>query len=178
MKKILVFVSTLDGKITKWGDPYVRSWTSRADQAYFTKLLKESKLVIIGSKTFIADPLKPVPGRLLVIMTNHPSDYSKYAVDGQIEISDESPSRLVARFEKEGYQEMTVVGGPAIASSFLKEKQIDELWLTIEPKIFGRGGNFVTETKLDIILQLMSCEKVNDQGTLITRYSVISNNSV
>ncbi len=34
---------------------------------------------------------------------------------------------------------MLVVGGPHVATSFLKAQLIDELWLTIEPKIFGMG---------------------------------------
>ena len=68
---------------------------------------------------------------------------------------------------------MLVVGGPHIATSFLKEQLIDELWLTFEPKIFGRGGNFVTEINLDINLHLIHCEKVNEQGTLITKYAVL-----
>ena len=58
-------------------------------------------------------------------------------------------------------------------TSFLKEQLIDEVWLTIEPKIFGTGGNFVIEEELDIDLKLLSCEKVNEQGTLITKYAVI-----
>ena len=34
MKTILVFVSTLDGKITKWGDAHVKSWSSQKDQEF------------------------------------------------------------------------------------------------------------------------------------------------
>ncbi len=60
-----------------------------------------------------------------------------------------------------------------ISDTYLKEQLIDELWLTIEPKIFGTGGNFVIEEQLDINLKLTSCEKVNEQGTLITKYAVI-----
>ena len=41
------------------------------------------------------------------------------------------------------------------------------------PKIFGVGGNFVIEERLDINLRLISCEKVNEQGTLITKYEVL-----
>jgi len=66
-----------------------------------------------------------------------------------------------------------VVGGPHIATSFLKEQLIDELWLTLEPKIFGTGGNFATDVKLDINLHLLHYEKVNEQGTLITKYAVL-----
>ena len=68
---------------------------------------------------------------------------------------------------------MLVVGGPHVATSFLKEQLIDELWLTFEPKIFGTGGNFATDVNLDINLHLIHCEKVNEQGTLITKYAVL-----
>jgi dihydrofolate reductase len=68
---------------------------------------------------------------------------------------------------------MLVVGGAHIGTSFLKEQLIDELWLTIEPRIFGAGSNFAIEEKLDINLQLIKCEKVNTRGTLITKYAVL-----
>ncbi len=85
----------------------------------------------------------------------------------------DSPEKLFKRFASEGHQQMVVVGGAQIATSFLKEQLIDELWLTIEPKIFGTGGSFVTEENLDINLQLLSSERVNEQGTIINKYSVI-----
>ena len=90
-----------------------------------------------------------------------------------IEFTNESPVEITGRFKSKGYKQMVVVGGPHIATSFLKEQLIDELWLTLEPKIFGTGGNFVTEVKLDINLRLIHYEKVNEQGTLITKYAVL-----
>lgn len=173
MKKILVFVSTLDGKVTKWGDPYVKSWSSRSDQEYFRKVWDESRLIIMGRNTFLADPIKPSEKRILVIMTSHPSDYSKYSVPGQIEFTKESPHDLTSRFSMEGYDEMLIVGGPTISTAFLKDQLVDELWLTIEPKIFGQGNWLVTGEKLDINLRLISLEKANDSGTLITKYAVL-----
>jgi len=173
MKNILVFVSTLDGKVTKWGDPYIKSWSSKNDQNYFKKIWNDTRLIIMGSNTYNADPIKPSPNHLLVIMTRHPLQYKRKETSGQLEFTDESPARLVERFEKEGLEQILIVGGAHIATSFLKEQLIDELWLTIEPKIFGLGGNFVIEEKLDINLQLISCDKINNQGTLINKYEVI-----
>ncbi len=172
MKIILVFVSTLDGKVTKWGNPIVRSWSSKSDQKYFSKVWDESKLIVMGSKSFDADPLKPSPKHLLVVMTHRPSDYKYYEAGGQLEFTSESPSQLCSRLEKEGHSRMLLVGGPRIAASFFKEKLVDELWLTFEPKIFGTGGNLVTEEKLDVELRLISYEIVNDEGTLITKYAI------
>ena len=172
MKVVLVFVSTLDGKVTKWGDPHVKDWSSQNDQEYYKKIWNDAPLIIMGSNTFNAEHFSPSSNHLFVVMTKHCSKYKEYEVSGQLEFTDKSPIELTEQFQK-NYETMLVVGGAHIATSFLKEQLIDELWLTIEPKIFGTGGNFVVEEKLDINLRLISCEKVNEQGTLITKYAVI-----
>ena len=173
MRTVLVFVSTLDGKVTKWSESNISLWSSQEDQKYFKKIWNDSKLLIMGSNTFNADPIKPSSNHLLVIMTREPSKYKKYEVSGQLEFSDKSPGLLTLHFAKEGYEQMLVVGGAHIGTSFLKEQLIDELWLTIEPRIFGVGSNFAIEKKLDINLHLISCERVNEHGTLITKYAVL-----
>ena len=173
MKIILVFVATLDGKITKWGNPMVRTWSSAEDQRYFTAVMKSARLVVMGSNTFNADPIKPQPDRLMVIMTKNPDKYKNYEVPGQIEITKMSPSELTDHYKKKGFDSMFVFGGPHVGTSFFREHLIDEVWLTVEPRIFGTGANFVTDEKLDIQLRLLSSESVNQQGTLINKYSVI-----
>jgi dihydrofolate reductase len=176
MKTILVFVSTLDGKITRWADPDVRSWSSQSDKKYFIKLWKDTRLIVMGSNTYNVKPVRPSSKHLFVIMTHHPSEYKGFEILGQLEFTDESPKNLFTRFEKEGNELMLVVGGAQVATSFLKQQLIDELWLTIEPKIFGSGANIVVEEKLDINLKLISSERVNEQGTLINKYKVIKKN--
>ncbi len=175
MKKILVFVSSLDGKITKWENPHVRSWSSKSDQDYFTGIWNDAELIVMGRDTFTPDPVRPDSKRLLLIMTSQPSKFKSMEIPGQLEFSDESPSKIVKRFEKTRVKEMLIVGGAHVATSFLKEQLIDELWLTIEPKIFGVGSNFVVGEKLDIKLKLLDYQKANEEGTLITRYEVIKN---
>jgi dihydrofolate reductase len=173
MKTILIFVSTLDGKITKWGDPNVRAWSSKNDQDYFDIIWNKTKVIIMGSGTYDPDPVKPGPKHLFIVMTRNPEKYKSKEIAGQIEFTNEAPLHLVKRFENEGEENLLVVGGPHIATTFLKEQLIDELWLTLEPKIFGQGGSFVTEEKLDIELDLISADKINDKGTLITKYRII-----
>ena len=173
MKTILIFVSSLDGKITRWGEQNVRLWSSHQDQDYYKKVWNESRLIVMGSATFKADTFNPSPDHLIIVMTGHPDEYKNASVPGQIEFTNETPVELVTRFIKKGHQQMLVVGGPHVATSFLKEQLIDELWLTIEPRIFGSGQNFATDAKLDIETRLIQIEKVNDQGTLITKYAVL-----
>jgi dihydrofolate reductase len=173
MKTILIFVSSLDGKITRWGEPNVRLWSSHQDQDYYKKVWNESRLIVMGSATFNADTFKPSPDHQIIVMTGHPDRYKNAMVPGQIEFTNETPVELVTRCINKGHQQMLVVGGPNVATSFLKEQLIDELWLTIEPRIFGTGQNFATDAKLDIDTRLIQIEKVNDQGTLITKYAVL-----
>jgi dihydrofolate reductase len=85
---------------------------------------------------------------------------------------------LVAACEKAGYEQMTVVGGAQVATSFLKENLVDELWLTIEPKIFGIGISLFFEIPFEVDLKLIHYEKANEEGTLFTRYSVIKANGL
>ena len=173
MKVVLVFVSTLDGKVTKWGNPHVKEWSSLEDQDYYKKIWDDARLIVMGGNTFDAEHFPTSSNRLLVVMTKHFTKYKKLEISGQLEFTDQSPTALTEKLRKKGYETMVVVGGPHIATSFLKENLINEVWLTIEPKIFGTQGNFVIEENLDIDLRLMSCEKVNERGTLITKYAVI-----
>jgi dihydrofolate reductase len=173
MKTILIFVSSLDGKVTKWGEPNVRSWSSHQDQDYYKKVWSESRLIIMGSSTFNADTFNPSPDHQIIIMTSHPDQYKSFEIPGQMEFTNETPVEISSRFAMKGHQQMLVVGGPHVSTSFLKEQLIDELWLTIEPKIFGTGANFATDAELDINLRLIQSEKVNDQGTMITKYEVL-----
>jgi dihydrofolate reductase len=175
MKAILVFVSTVDGKVTKWGNPDVRMWTSGSDKEYFKDLWNKSRLIVMGRNTYNVEIIEPSSKHVFIIMTNHPLEYKEVEISGQLEFTDESPVKLYKRFERAGHERMLVVGGANIATSFLRQQLIDELWLTIEPRIFGTGGNFVVEERLDINLKIISSEIVNEQGTLINKYEVIKN---
>ncbi len=172
MKIIVIFVTTIDGKITKWGDPHVMRWSSPEDQKYFRTIWNESPLIVMGSGTFDFDPIKPSPKSLLHIMTQNPEKYLKYQVPGELEFSSETPEELVKRFGAQ-FEQMLVAGGPHIATSFFKAGLVDELWLTLEPKIFGKGGNFVVDEELDVNLKLINVEKINDRGTMIAKYEVV-----
>jgi len=173
MKIILIFVTTLDGKITKWGDSDIRSWSSGDDQDYFDTIWNETRIIIMGAGTYDPSPVKPVQKHLYLVLTHHPEKYKINEVKGQLEFTDEPPRQLMTRLENQGEETILVVGGPHVATLFLREKLIDELWLTLEPKIFGTGGNFVTDEEFDISLVLLNSEIVNDQGTIINKYMVI-----
>lgn len=179
MKIILIDVSSLDGKLTKWKGNDVYEWSSREDFMHFQKVKSENNLLVMGSGTFDKVKnlqhagLKPEKERLRIIMTQKPNQYQQYVVPGQMEFTDEAPLELVTRLEKMGYKQMLLVSGGRVATSFFKEQLIDELWLTLEPKIFGSGAPLIQEGAFDINLKLFDMQKLNNNGTLLLKYQVL-----
>lgn len=179
MKIILINVSSLDGRFTKWKGQNIYEWSSEEDFAFFTKTKLENNLVVMGSSTFDhvrkidkAD-LKPEKERLRVIMTKNPAKYKRFEVPGQMEFSSETPEELVKRLEKQGYSQMLLVSGGKVANSFFSDGLVSELWLTLEPRIFGSGKSLASGKDLDVSLKLVSTEKLNPGGTLLLKYIVV-----
>ena len=161
----MMMAITLDGKIAKHAKHFP-DWTSPEDKKLFAKISKEHGVVMMGQKTFATFP-SPLPGRLNVVFTleeNPPTIEGVKWVTGEIK-------PVLEELEKMGYTKALLGGGAFLNSLFLKEKLIDEIILTIEPKIFGDGislfgGDF------DIQLKLKDMKKINDNAIMV-KYKVI-----
>lgn len=171
MKIISLLVASLDGKITK-GDLSPSDWASKEDQEYFKKTLQENNLIVMGSGTFDPHFIKPQGGKLRIILTSHPELRKRYAIAGQIEFTDESPTELITRLEKDGFTQKLLVAGSKVTTDFFKQQLIDELWITIEPELFGAGKHILTE-ELDVQLELQETKQLNKQGTLLLKYCTV-----
>lgn len=87
--------------------------------------------------------------------------------------------RLVKYFSDKGYEKVLVEGGPKLLGSFLNEGFLDEIYLTIAPKIFGNlpgktlslieGVLFPAEKVKH--LELVSVKKAGDEVYL--RYKIL-----
>lgn len=172
----MVMLSTLDGKITKGNDPDIYKWTSKEDQDYFFSLIKKNNLMVFGSKTYeaVKNRIKLSEDTLRVILTRNPEKYKDDVVAGKLEFSKESPRQLVERLQKMGYKTLLLLGGGIINSLFLKARLVNELYLTLEPKIFGEGKLLVDKVDLNTSLKLTSSKKLNPEGTLLLKYKVLT----
>ena len=175
MKITMVMLMTVDGKTTRGENKNIYTWTSSEDQKHFFSLIKKNNLIVMGRKTFeVSRPvIRLEKGKLRIVLTHHPKKYSKESVTGQLEFSNENPEKLIKRMEGLGYKKILLVGGATINGLFLKENLVDELYLTIEPKIFGSGKNIIEGQLLDKFLQLINVKKLNKKGTLLLRYKII-----
>ncbi len=172
MKLILVMVISLDGRSIKGNDPDTHSWTSVEDQNHFAKIIDTSNLLIMGSTTYEAarNQMQHRDGRKRVVLTRNPDKYDEEKIKDQLEFSNEDPKELLQRLESEGFAEGYLLGGAHTNTEFFKQNLVNELWLTLEPKILGAGNGIVGEENTDFTLTLLSSEKLNNTGTLLLKY--------
>lgn len=174
MKVTMIMVASVDGKTTWGNDPNVYIWSSPEDQEYFFSLIKKNNLIVMGRETYEAS--KPVikleKEKLRIVLTRNPSKYFKQTIKGQLEFSNESPEKLLKRLSMLNHKKLLLVGGGIINGLFLKQNLVDELYLTIEPRIFGNGKNIIEGQLLDKCLQLINIKKLNKAGTLLLKYKI------
>ena len=151
MKVILLAAISANGKIAEHEGQTSLDWTSKEDLRFFVEKTKEIGVLIMGRKTFetIGKPLK---GRRTIVMTrekgqtgekgNRPGPQTPS--EGMVEFINEQPRELLERLQKEGIESVVVAGGSSIYSQFLKEGLVTEMFLTVEPVLFGDGVPLAT----------------------------------
>ncbi|HKP54686.1 MAG TPA: dihydrofolate reductase family protein [Chloroflexia bacterium] len=168
MKIILMAAVTLDGKIAR-NEAHFVDWSSREDKKLFYSTSKRAGVIIVGNNTFKTFP-SPLPGRLHVVLTSTTED--KQDTPGVVEYTNSPPEQIVAELEARGYTEAVLTGGAQINALFLRSNLVDEIWLTIEPLIFGIGIDLFRGAQFNLQAKLVGVETLNEGGTVHLRYSL------
>lgn len=162
MNIVLIAAISADGKIAQTSDQSSMDWTSKEDTKFFIEKTKELGTVVMGRKTF-ATFGKPLKGRRLIVITKNPA--GEQPMEG-VEYTSEDPRSLVARLQSEGVASLALAGGSSVYSQFLAAGLVSELFLTVEPVLFGDGvplaGGFER-----LNLKLVDTSKLNDQAVLL-----------
>ena len=98
-------------------------------------------------------------------------NFAADTLPGLIEFSSSSPAQLLADLSARGLTRCALLGGSQIHSLFLNARLIDELWLTLEPALFGRGTPLLAHAT-DTRLRFISQEKLT-ADTLLLKYEVL-----
>jgi dihydrofolate reductase len=151
----------------------VTHWSSKEDWEQFLALRQQYDLLVMGRKTYDAVLPTPEADRLRVVLTSHPDEYAAAVVPGQLEFSALRPKELIAALEARGYTSLLLLGGGKVNGAFLAAGLGDELYLTIEPVVFGNGVPLLSATDVTISLKLLESQQLNEQGTLLLHYAIL-----
>ncbi len=169
MKVILMMAVTADGKIAKH-ETHMADWTSKADKKIFVSETKKAGVIIMGKTTY--DTIgRPLPGRLNVVMDLKPD--TSLNRPGLLEFTNTEPKQLLRELEQRGFHSVIIGGGATINGLFLSLGLLDELWLTVEPKLFGAGMSLFANVDTALDLNLLEVKHL-DENVLQLRYKIVN----
>ncbi len=169
MHIFIIAAVSADGFIACDSTQKSTNWTSREDLVFFSERTKQAGACVMGATTF-ATIGRPLPGRVIYVLTNDPTKFSEFnsAVVRPVSLS---PAELSKQVVADGFSELAVCGGASVYAQYLEAGVVDELFLTYEPIIFGKGISLFA-TQLEQKLQLTELRKLNDNAVL-HKYKVV-----
>jgi dihydrofolate reductase len=171
IKTYIIVAQTADGKIARHSN-HEADWTSRADKKHFIEMTKKSGVMIMGLNTFKTFP-SPLKDRLHIVYSDK-EDAEKENIPGVVEYTKDSPSMLIQKLEERGFKEVAICGGSTIYTMFMKSGLVKNIYMTIEPRLFGEGMG-VFNQELDIKMKLNSVRTVSDENVVLLEYEVLEN---
>ena len=170
MKVSLVASITADGFISQKSEQSSLDWTSREDTKFFIQKTKEAGYVVMGSTTF--DTIKPkhlpFAGRTIFVLSR--SKKLDQFQPNEVRVVSGSIQEIYDQLEQEGVPELVLAGGSEIYTQFMQANLVDEIFLTVEPVIFGEGVKLFNQN-VTIALQLIAVIDLSDQ-TKVLHYKV------
>ena len=158
---------TLDGKIAK-NKNHPSDWTSKEDKVFMRKLLDKSDVIIVGNNTY-KTAIRPLSKRNCIVFSR--SANMPISKSARLLYCDPEKSDIKKIIREHKYKAVAVLGGAQTYTYCLENNMLDELYLTIEPIIFGRGIDlFAASSSIDKKFKLVSIKKLNMQGSLILKY--------
>ena len=163
---IAIAAVTIDGKIARH-PKHFPDWTSKEDKTFFQSMLDKSDVLVLGNSTFKTAE-GPLSKRKCIVFTRSVQDTERSG-DNVLYFNSNGPSSLQAILEP--YRRVALLGGTQIYSYFLEHDLIDEMYLTIEPIVFGDGLDlFHQENMATARFKLASVRQLNEDGTVLMHY--------
>lgn len=150
------FAATVDGRATIGG--VSGPIGSDTDTAMLSGLRTRFDAVMIGAGTMRAERYGGLDKRLVVVESGP---------DGQrVDLS-----VLLRSLREEGVRALLCEGGPTLHGALQAAGLVDELFLTIAPKLSGGGSSSILEGTLPQVTGLELAWLLEDGGELFARYS-------
>lgn len=138
--------TTIDGKIlTGERDESVHDLGSAIDHELMRRIERQAQAVLIGAQTLRATPTKWNPQSQVRIVLSKSGDVpqdSRFLTEGESHIAGptgdlafEDFRDLLRQLRQRGIERLLILGGSEVNAQFLHAGLVDELFLTLAPKI-------------------------------------------
>lgn len=162
---IAFVAASVDGRISLT-DKKLPDWTSKEDWDFFQDSLSRVDAVVVGRNTYQA-AAERLRKRTAYVLSSRLKTLQRRGSVTFVNPAHVNLAELLGI-----YNTVAVCGGGMVYRTMLENNLLDELYVTIEPLIFGRGkAMFVGDTQTTR-LRLLSVRRLNRSGTLLLHYQV------
>jgi len=147
-------------------------FTSEEDLKGFYTQSKKAGNIVMGKNTFLEASRQgyfPFPDALNVVVT-HQEIENKWG--DKVLFTDKPPREILHILKERGFQTMLLAGGGQLNSSFAREGLIHEIYIDVEPFVFGKGIPIFAESDFEFELELLEVNKLNSD-TVQLHYKVL-----
>jgi len=104
------------------------------------------------------------------IVVSHDSIENKWG--DNVLVTDKTPKQILKMLGEKGFETAFLAGGGQLNSSFIKEGLIDEIYVDIEPLLFGKGIKIFADSDFECELNLLEVNKLNSD-TVQLHYRIV-----
>lgn len=167
----MVLAMSINGRITNSDDSNPAHWTSKEDQQHIMSVYKSSDVVVIGRNTYEAGPtfFGSLPVKVAVMSHDTSPEVAK-KLPRNVRFINGAPENILKHFGEFKANRILIAGGGVVNADFLKAGLVDEIVITVEPKIFGKGKLAFAEQDFTADFRLSSVKWLNSGGSIILTY--------
>ena len=151
--------SSVNGMISNKAN--VPNWLSQEYGQGFLAICQRMKAVVMGKTTYeilIPDHLPLKSEGTLIVLTH---DSAAKPSQSNVVFTDKTPQEIVRILEARGHHEAVIIGGTQTLSAFVKSGMVDELYLVVEPVLFGAGLPLLRDVDAEYKMTLLDVQKLN-----------------
>jgi len=164
--RFVAFVAaSIDGRISL-SEKTLPRWTSKEDRQFLKRSLSRADAVVVGRNTYesVAERLRK---RNTFVLSSRPKTITRRGA-----VTFVNPTNVDLKKLFEAYKIVAVLGGGAVYRFMLENRLLDEIFVTIEPFIFGRGKEMFVGGARTARVSLVSVKRLNRTGTLLLHYQI------
>ena len=156
MKVILYMAITPNGMVAKSDDD--TSWVSNTEWNSYSETVRTARNMVVGHRTY--DIITKQPEFLefenvnVIIVSKEPFQTlsPNHTVVG-------SPQEALERLKD--FENVIVAGGGKLNGSFITEGLVDEIFLDVEPSLFGNGIKLFGDADFEVKLKLLGTRQLS-----------------
>ncbi|HUC39173.1 MAG TPA: dihydrofolate reductase family protein [Candidatus Acidoferrum sp.] len=168
MKVVLYVTQTANGYIANETDEM--PWSASSWSNHY-KTIKGFKAQVLGRRTYQIMKRKELFRKMGNPFTVVVSSFPAPETEGNIAYA-KSPYDALQILKEKGFKNIVVHGGGKMNASFMLVKLVDEVWLDVEPFVFGTGIKLFHDSFFSSKLKLISTKRLS-QNTVQLRYKVM-----